>query len=392
MFYLNALGMICALGRNLEGIKSTLLDSQKSGVEMTQRYSTGRPVALGQADFELPWITHLPLKYRSRANQLALAALSQIKQNIDSAIDKYGADRIAIVIGTSASGIAESEAAIKRYILKRSFPDNFHYEQQELGSPASMLAATLGVKGPVYVHSSACTSSAKAMASAARLLKMNSCDAVITGGVDSLSAYVVSGFLALESVSAKRCNPLSVNRCGINLGEGAALFLMTRESAKVALKGWGESSDGYHISAPDPEGKGAKIAIEKALKRAGITAGKIDYINMHGTGTIQNDLMESKVILALFGDGTLVSSTKSMTGHTLGAAGAIEAGLCWIVMQDDNVKGRVPPHIWDGKQDPLLPNLNVAEPGSALGRNMQWCLSSSFAFGGSNAVLVLGKE
>ncbi len=260
-----------------------------------------------------------------------------------------------------------------------------------MGSPAVMLAAELGVSGPAYTHSSACSSSAKAMASAARLIKMGLCDAVLTGGVDTLCAFTVAGFSALESVSTARCNPMSANRNGINIGEGAALFLMTTAPAAVALRGWGESSDGHHMSAPDPAGGGARISMTQALRRAGITTAQVDYINMHGTATPQNDAMESRAIAELFGATVPVSSTKPFTGHTLGAAAAIEAGLCWLAMQDDNPQGRLPPHLWDGAADAALPALQLVAPGAALGRPLNWALSNSFAFGGSNATLVLGR-
>jgi 3-oxoacyl-[acyl-carrier-protein] synthase-1 len=295
------------------------------------------------------------------------------------------------VIGTSTSGIAESEAAFRYYNTNESLPEQFHYGQQELGSLATLLAEELDVWGPTYVHSSACASSAKALASAARLLGTGACDAVLTGGVDTLCGFTVAGFAALESVSATRCNPLSRNRNGINIGEGGALFLMSREPGTVAVRGWGESSDGYHVSAPDPSGAGARLAIERALSRAGVSAESIDYINLHGTGTMQNDAMEARVIHELFGDAVAVSSTKPLTGHALGAAGAIEAALCWLAMQDDNPDGRFPPHLWDGIPDPSLPALNVAEPGSRVGRPLDCILSNSFAFGGANAALVFGR-
>jgi 3-oxoacyl-[acyl-carrier-protein] synthase-1 len=304
---------------------------------------------------------------------------------------RYGAHRVGIVIGTSTSGIAETEAAIAAHLASGTLPDAFHYAQQEMASPATMLAGELGVSGPAYAHSAACASGAKALASAARLISMGMCDAVITGGVDTLCAFTVAGFSALESVSSARCNPLSSNRNGINIGEGAALFLMTREPAAVALCGWGEASDGHHMSAPDPAGSGARIAIAEALARAGIDAAHIDYINLHGTATLQNDAMESRVVADLFGAAVPVSSTKALTGHTLGAAAALEAAFCWLAMQDENPDGALPAHLWDGQPDPALPALNVAQPGTRLGRPLAYALSNSFAFGGSNAALVLGR-
>ncbi len=392
MVYLNELGIICPLGNTREEVARRMLELGQSGVAMTDMYSPGRLLALGRVDTELPPVCELPLRDRSRNNQLELAVLAQIRPAVDAAIERFGPGRVGIVIGTSTSGIAEGEAALSRYAATEMLPGEFHYGQTEMGSPAAALAATLGVTGPAYVHSTACASSAKALASAARLIRMNACDAVVAGGVDALCAFTVAGFAALESVSATRCNPLSKNRNGINIGEGAALFLMSREPAAVALRGWGESSDGHHMSAPDPTGVGARLAIERALLRAGVAAGEIDYVNLHGTATIQNDAMEARVVHALFGPEVAVSSTKPFTGHTLGAAGAIEAGLCWLAMQDNNPRGKLPPHLWDRMADPDLPALNVAEPGESLGRPLGWALSNSFAFGGANAALVLGRE
>jgi 3-oxoacyl-[acyl-carrier-protein] synthase I len=394
MVYLNQLGIICPLGHTRDVIKRRLLDLAQSGVAMNDTFSPGHPLPLGQVDaaVPLPPVDELPLRDRSRNNQLALGALIEIRPAVDAAIERYGADRIGIVIGTSTSGIAESESALRQYAATGVLPEQFHYGQQELGSPAAVLAAALGTGGPAYVHSSACASSAKSLASAARLIRMGICDAVLAGGVDSLCSFTVAGFKALESISATQCNPLSRNRNGINIGEGAALFLMSPEPATVALRGWGESSDGYHMSAPDPTGVGARLAMERALARAGIPAPQIDYVNLHGTGTLQNDAMESRVIYALLGGAVAVSSTKPFTGHALGAAGAIEAGLCWLAMQDDNPEGKLPPHLWDGMADPDLPVLSVAEPGSRLGHPLRWVLSNSFAFGGANATLVFGRE
>src|SRR5215472_16251369 len=306
MVYLNHLGIICPLGDSRDAIMRRMLDLAESGLVMTDVYSPGRVLPVDRVTMPLPPADELPLSQRSRNNQLAVAALSEIKQAVTAAIDRFGPDRIGVVIGTSTSGIAEGEAALRYYSVSGTLPEQFHYGQQELCSPALMLAGMVGVTGPAYVHSSACASSAKALASAARLIQMDVCDAVLAGGVDSLCSFTVTGFMALESVSVAPCNPLSGNRNGINIGEGAALFLMSREPATVALRGWGESSDGYHMSAPDPTGVGARLAMERALARAGVDAGEIDYINLHGTATIQNDAMEAQVVHSLFGGGVPV--------------------------------------------------------------------------------------
>ncbi|MTV37932.1 beta-ketoacyl-ACP synthase [Duganella radicis] len=393
-FYLNACGITCALGDGHEQVK-TRLYAGRTGVVSSTRWSAGRELPLGEVPGELPSVAHLPPHQRSRNNALALAALAQIRPAVEAAIARHGAERVGVVIGTSTSGIGETEQALMRHAIDGGLPPDFHYSVQEMGSPAEMLARELGLKGPAYVHSSACSSSAKALASAARLIRMGLCDAVLTGGVDSLCAFTVAGFAALESVSTAQCNPMSVNRKGINIGEGAALFLMSAEAgdaSPVRLMGWGETSDGHHMSAPDPAGAGAELAMSQALRRAGLTAAQIDYINMHGTATPQNDAMESRVTERLFGAEVPVSSTKPFTGHTLGAAAAIEAALCWLAMQDDNPLGKLPPHLWDGAIDPALPALNLVPAGAALGRPLRRILSSSFAFGGSNAALVLGRD
>ena len=388
--YLNDCGVICALGDNREQVRARLFAAD-SGVVPVERHSPGRVLPLGVVDAPLPSASHHALSARSRNNRMALAALAQIRPAVEQAIARYGAHRVAVVVGTSTSGIAETEDAIKAHVAGEALPAAFHYGQQEMGSPALMLAEELGIDGPAWVHSSACSSSAKALASAARLLRMGLCDAVLAGGVDTLCSFTVAGFSALASVSAQRCNPLGEGRDGINIGEGAALFLMTREPAAVALRGWGESSDGHHMSAPDPQGGGARLAIGQALARAGVQASQVEYVNLHGTATLQNDAMEARVVAGLFGDQVFVSSTKPLTGHALGAAAAIEAALCWLAMQPGNGDGVLPPHLWNGAPDAGLPALRLALPGTRLGRPLDWVLSNSFAFGGSNAALLLGR-
>jgi 3-oxoacyl-[acyl-carrier-protein] synthase-1 len=393
IIYLNQLGMISPLGNSLGATKRALLELGQSGVALSDAFSPGRRLPVGRIDtnLSLPPMDRWPLPDRSRNNQLALVALAQIRPAVDEAIARFSPARVGVVIGTSTSGVGEAEAALRDYVSTGALPDGFHYGQQELVSSAVMLAAELGVTGPAYVHSSACASSAKALASAARLIRMNACDAVIAGGVDTLCRFTVAGFAALESLSTTRCNPLSRNRDGINIGEGAALFLVSREPATVSLRGWGESSDGYHMSAPDPAGVGARLALEQALARAAVTAAAIEYVNLHGTATVQNDAMEAELIHRVFGDRVCVSSTKPFTGHALGAAGAIEAGLCWLAMQDDNPTGMLPAHLWDGIEDPNLPVLQLATLDTRLGHPPRWAVSNSFAFGGANVTLVFAR-
>lgn len=401
MPYLNQCGILCALGNDLPTVKTRLLQDGISGLRHTDQFSAPATLALGVVEAELPSMAHWPLAMQSRNNCMALAALAQIRPAVNAAIAQYGADRVAVIIGTSTSGIDCAERALAAQLATGQLPPDYHYAQQEIGSIAEMLAQELGTFGPAWVHSSACSSSAKAMASAARLLQMGLADAVLTGGVDTLCRFTVAGFSALESVSSAPCQPLSANRNGINIGEAAVLFLMSREKSKVALLGWGESSDGHHMSAPDPQGGGARLAMQQALARANLQPGQIDYINLHGTATVQNDAMESRVVADLFGLETPCSSTKPFTGHTLGAAAALEAAFCWLALQDE--AGRWPPHLWDGVPDPALPRLRLVPPPTANnkeklsggapsgGAPLRTALSNSFAFGGSNACLIFGS-
>lgn len=389
--HLNDVGIVCALGCGREEVAAALFAAQAGGLQWNDRVLPGKKLMLGEVDQALPSLQQWPLALRGRNNALLQLALTQIQPAVDQAIARYGAGRVAVVVGTSTSGIGEAEQALQARANSGQWPPGFTYAQQEMGSPAQFVRASSGAAGPAWTLSVACSSSAKALMSAARLLQMGLADAVIAGGADSLCSFTVAGFSALEAVSAERCNPFSVNRCGINIGEGAGLFLMTREPGPVVLAGWGETSDAHHMSAPDPTAAGAVAAIEQALARAGWAAGTVDYVNLHGTATGHNDAMESLAVQQVLGGQVAVSSTKPLTGHTLGAAGAIEAALCWISL-GENPAQRLPPQWWDGQADPGLPALAWVAPGQRSEAPLQRVLSNSFAFGGSNAVLALARS
>ncbi|KMN49135.1 3-oxoacyl-ACP synthase [Chromobacterium violaceum] len=386
--YLNHLGVLCAAGRGHAALREAMLRPFPSSLRPRLSLPDGRVFPVAPIRATLPDTRHLPPPLRSRNNALLLAALQDIRPQIDAAIARYGASRVGIALGTSTSGVGESENAFLARRETGKFPPEFHPGQQELGSPALLLRETLGLTGPALVISTACSSSAKALASAARLIRSGQCDAVIAGGADSLCRFTVAGFAALDSVGVDGCNSMSRNRDGIHIGEAAALFLLSGEPGPVKLAGWGETADAHHISAPEPGGRGALAAMREALEHAGLAPADIDYINLHGTATRQNDAMESLAISQLFGAATPVSSTKGLTGHTLGAAGALEAAICWLALQD-NPQGLLPIHQWDGDADPELPSLTLADIGHALGRPPRRALSNSFAFGGSNACLIL---
>ena len=388
--YLNDLGIVCALGGGKAEVATRLLAGDASGMVLTDAYSLGKMLTLGMVRSALPALPTATPAHQSRNNRLLFAAYEEIRTTVEALRARIPSGRLGVVIGTSTSGIAESEQAIQHLQRCGCLPAGFHYGQQELGNPAQFLADVLALDGPAYSVSTACSAGAKALASAARLVRMGACDAVLAGGADALCRFTVAGFSALEAVSDARSNPCSANRRGINIGEGAALFIVGREPAEITLLGVGESSDGYHISAPDPGGKGVLLAMRVALQEAGLRAEDIDYLNLHGTATPQNDAMEARVVHGLFGGELPVSSTKPLTGHTLGAAGAIEAGLCWLLLSAYNPHRILPPHCWDGVEDPALPRLHLVRPGERA-RRLNHVLSNSFAFGGSNAVVLLGR-
>ncbi|RJX30789.1 MAG: beta-ketoacyl-[acyl-carrier-protein] synthase family protein [Oxalobacter sp.] len=385
--YLSALGIVNALGCGGNAISPKLFAGDTSGMVLEHGLLPASPARVGRVSSALLAIPSDMASFSCRNNQLLLSALKQIENEIEFAMRRYGRARVGIILGTSTSGIAEAESAIAVKRRTGEMPSTYRYTQQEIGMTSTFLARYLNLLGPAYTISTACTSSAKAFQSARNLLRHNLCDAVIVGGADSLCQLTVNGFSSLESTTSNLTNPMSRNRNGINIGEGAALFLMTREESEIELLGVGESSDAYHMSAPHPEGLGAEMAMRAAMNDATLKPDDIDYLNLHATATPKNDEMESRAVSRLFGDRTLVSGTKPLTGHTLGAAGATELAFCWLALQ----QGRIPPHIWDGEPDPDLPRLNLAGQGLPFAKTTgRVCMSNSFAFGGSNASLVIG--
>jgi 3-oxoacyl-[acyl-carrier-protein] synthase-1 len=388
--FLQAQSCVCALGDTSEAIRAGLWADTPGGVAPTDLHTPGRVLHLGAVHAPLPSLAELPAKQRSRNNALLLAALAPLRARIQAAIDRHGPHRVAVVLGVSTAGLDEGVAAVRQRQAGLGWPAGYDYALQEMGNAAQCVAGQLGTTGPAYAISTACSSGAKAIATGARLLRSGAVDAVVAGGGDALTGFTIAGFSALDAVSAERCNPLSANRRGINIGEGAALFLMGRDEGPVRLSGWGESADAHHMSAPEPSGRGAAEAMQRALARAGLTAADVDYVNLHGTATEQNDAMESLAVQRVLGCDVAVSSTKPLTGHTLAAAGAIEAAFAWHTLVD-NPTGRLPVHWWDGVADPALPALRAVAPGTAMGRPVRHVLSNSFAFGGSNAALLFSR-
>ena len=389
--YLNALGLICALGRGKAEVARRLLAGDSSGMQPHPQTIAGRSLPVGAVTGELPSLGNAPLQHVTRNNQLLLAALEEIEPDLHEAISRFGPSRVGVVMGTSTSGIQEATQGIARLTRDGHLPTTYHYSHQELCAPASFVSERLQLSGPSYLISTACTSSARALLSAKRLLDAGICDAVICGGVDTLCDLTLRGFSALEATSAQLCNPFSANRDGINIGEAAAVFLMTRERSPIALLGGGASSDAHHISAPDPQGLGAIESMSKALSSAGTLPEQIRYLNLHGTATRHNDAMESLAVAKVFPTGVPCSSPKPLTGHTLGAAGALEAAFCWLTLSEHNPEQLLPPHRWDGEHDTDLPQLNLTAVGTkVVASRPRRMMSNSFAFGGNNISLILG--
>jgi len=398
--YLNELGIVCALGDDKITISERLFTDYTASLTRTDQYSVDRPLPLGQVNSELPSLDDLPPHQQTRSNQLMRAALNQIDESLQQRLAGLDPLRVGVVIGASTSGIAEGEQALAVFNQTGEWPAGFSYRQQEMFNPAETLAQWLGVDGPAFTISTACSSSAKALASARRLLRNDWCDLVIAGGVDALCQLTVNGFSALESVSNNECVPFSANRDGINIGEGAALFVVTREATGVELLGVGETSDAHHISAPAPDGSGAVAAMQMALADADVNPSDIGYLNLHGTATQQNDQMESIAVNQVFqssryGNSCPCSSTKGFTGHTLGAAGAIETAFCWltllqqqILQKEKNCPVALPVHHWDGVRDDAIAPIDLITTPRTV-EKIECAMSNSFAFGGNNISLLL---
>ncbi len=332
----------------------------------------GRRIFFGRVTEPLPAIADPAFNFRT-CRLLAWAA-DRLQPQLDEFLSRHGRDRVAVVLGTSNTGVDEAQDFMDVSFSRAGddagrFPRDFRFSMIELGTPTDYLAKALGVTGPAYTISTACSSSAKVFASARRLIEAGFCDAAVVGGVDGRCRFAMNGFHALGALAQGRCRPLAADRDGICLGEGVALFLMEGRGARPArpngtpvvyFAGAGETSDAYHATAPEPEGCGAEAAMRAALAEAGCGPDGIDYINLHGTGTRANDEMEMKAVRRVFGEKLpLVESTKDRTGHCLGAAGAVEAAICWEKIRRGEIHR---------------------------------ALSNSFAFGGSNASIVLESE
>ncbi|MBR9728324.1 beta-ketoacyl-ACP synthase [Shewanella intestini] len=382
--FIHAIGAISALGCGKQATMANLQQGQSPGLTVYDKalYS-GRSTYVGKVIDPLVNLPQALEDASNRNNLIAATAYEQIKPVVEQYKQTIAANRIGVIIGTSTTAIVEGEKSIKHMHQHGQLPDDFRFEHQDIADPALFIARLAQVSGITYSLSTACSSSNRAFISAQSLLDADLCDVVICGGVDSLCDLTVNGFDSLEQVAASPSRPFDQHRSGINIGEAAALFVLSRAPSAIKLTGWGESGEGHHISAPIPCGTGAKQAMEQALSRANIVPTDIGYINAHGTATQLNDAMESIAIAELFGSQVPVSSTKALTGHCLGAAGAIEAAICCWALQQQQLPPQWPQDFTAADNVSAL-NFS-ANKGQLLTPRV---LSNSFAFGGNNASLV----
>ncbi|MCR4734180.1 MAG: 3-oxoacyl-ACP synthase [Treponema sp.] len=415
--YLSKPGVMSCAGKTIDELWHSVISGNQSGINSVK--------ACNGQDFFAARIKDTDLKpssarYDMKIMRIEEAALDQIADEIEAVKKIYGSERIAVCVGSCDNGTEFSVAGHRKYLAEGKFPSDYNLEIQGADYVSTFVAEKFNLSGPCATYSTACSSSAGAIIKGAELILAGLADAAVVGGIDIASDTTLIGFNSLEAVSSQITNPFSQNRHGITLGDGAAFFVLTREPLSLSqnplslsgltrqsirLLGWGESADAYHMTSPDPSGAGAEKAIRRAMESAGVRVEDVDYINMHGTGTKFNDSMEAKAISAVFGEKKVaVSTTKAITGHTLGAAAALEAAICWKALVENNKENKdnkikLPVQVWDGQKDPELPVLNIidknndaSEAGSdgLEGSRVKVCLSNSFAFGGANACLVIG--
>ncbi|MDX2089605.1 MAG: beta-ketoacyl-ACP synthase [Kofleriaceae bacterium] len=389
---MTAWSAVNALGRSTRDVLAAL-DASRTGL---RRPTFDLPFStfVGEVQGELPTLPEEFAAYDCRLARLGWLALEDLRPAVARAVDRWGPERVAILLGTSTGGLDATEGAYRNFVAEGALPGHYSLHQQhDFSALGDLFARSLGAHGPAYVVSTACSSSGKVHASAARLIRAGLIDACVVGGIDSLCRMTLHGFRGLGILSEQPCRPFAKSRTGINIGEGAALMLLERSAEHqpefVHLLGVGESSDAYNMSSPEPSGRGAREAMERAMGQAGLTPKLIDHVNAHGTATVQNDGAEATAIRTLLGSSVRVSSTKGYTGHLLGAAGATEAVFAIHAVRS----GRVPVSLGSDDLDPEL-GLNVVRSGPPHEidpRPVRVVLSNSLAFGGSNVCLAIGE-
>ncbi|MDR2182365.1 MAG: 3-oxoacyl-ACP synthase [Treponema sp.] len=388
--YLSRPGLICCAGAGLDAFYEAACRGEQGGIVRVTTAAGGaeRHFLVGRASPQAGAETRLL--------GLCAAALETLRPAAERAIGRWGAGRIGVCAGSCDNGTEWSVPAHRAFFSGAGFPSDYRLDLQGAAPPAEFAAAFFGLRGPALAVSTACASGASALARAAELIRGGVCDAVIAGGADIASDTVLLGFAALEAVSDEAANPFSKNRKGINLGEGAAFFVLSKEALDtdaITLNACGESADAWHLTAPEPRGKGAVSAMNAALRSAALGPADIGYVNLHGTGTPLNDSAEAAAMAEVFGPGGVpASSTKPVTGHTLGAAGALELALCYAALTRRGPALKLPLHRWDGIPDPALGGIAFVAGELFASEKIRYCMSNSFAFGGCNVSLIIGRE
>ena len=383
-----------ALGRGLDAHRDALREG-RSGLRRNdfgaERLDTwiGRVDGVEDAPLPAEWS-----RWECRNNRLAWIALQQdgVLDAVRAAISTHGAERVAVVIGTSTSSIGATEEAYTRLEPDTDGAPTFPADLRRaivhtVHSPGDFVQQATGARGPCVTVATACSSSAKVFAQAARLIQAGMADAAIVGGVDTLCGSVLFGFNSLQLVSKNPCRPFDAARDGLSLGEAGGFAVVERArdgEAGLQLRGYGESSDAHHMSAPHPEGLGAQLAMRQALARGGVDAGEVGYLNLHGTATPANDRAESIAVKALFPDTLHASSTKAWTGHTLGAAGIVESVIALLALESGELPGTLGASTPDEVCGPQI-RFDAAR------REIRYAMNNSFGFGGNNCSLLFGR-
>ena len=343
------------------------------------------PTAVGAVKTLLPELTGALQPWSTRLTRMIAHLVQGLDEPLRRAHQRWRPERIGVLMGTSTAGAESTEHAYKAFVATGSFPDRYDFlKQHTFGAPLHVVAELANARGPAWMVSTACTSGAKPLASAWRLINAGIIDAAIVGGVDTLCTMTLHGFESLQALDHAPCRPFFKDRLGISIGEGGALLLLERSGdGRVVLESVGETSDAYHVSAPHPDGAGAEAAMRQALSLAGRSADDIDHINAHGTGTKLNDTAEAKAIARVFSRPIPVVSTKCYTGHTLAAAGAIECVFAAMAIEE----GWIPPALG---AEPLDADVKLLVPSERTVGRFQHVLSNSFAFGGNNVSVLVG--
>lgn len=386
LIYVSKPAIVSAAGSSSDENFSSLL-SGKRFLSLSSEFHPENKFLVAKIDKMLPeFAKNTKEHFKTRTNALLLNTLLELDDDVKKAIKKFDKSRVGVVLGTTTSGVEENFETFKEYIKTEIFDKSkFGINRNCLANVTEFVSDFYGLDGPSFCVSTACTSGVKALIEAKRLIESELCDAVICGGVDSLNTLTINGFHSLSILSSVPSQAFSKNREGINIGEGAGLFLLSRdEISDVVVAGSASNCDAFHMTQPDFSAKMAIECIENALKRAGMSG--VDYVNLHGTGTQANDKMEAKAVNLTLGS-TYASTLKPQIGHTLGAAGAIESAICVMLCMQENAT--LPPHVYDGAYDEELERLNLVKMGTKF--DVKTAMSLSFAFGGDNAAIIFKR-